>query len=42
MERVKLEGLLAYRTDIKTLFLRDDKAWRAFRVSGRSLVRDGG
>ena len=30
---VELEGLLAYRADVKQLFLRDHLSWRAIKVS---------
>ena len=34
MNGVELEGLLAYRADVKQLFLRDHLSWRAIKVSG--------
>ncbi|KAI0226482.1 hypothetical protein LSAT2_022998 [Lamellibrachia satsuma] len=40
MNGVELEGLLAYRADVKQLFLRDHLSWRAIKVSrcGDSVV----
>lgn len=33
MNAVALEGLIAYRSDVKQLFFRDDKMWRILRVT---------
>ena len=36
MNAVALEGLIAYRSDVKQLFFRDDKAWRILRVGSKT------
>jgi len=32
MQRVQLEGLVAYRSDVKQLYFRDTFSWRVIRV----------
>ena len=39
MYGVRLEGLIAYRSDVKQIYFRDHITWRAIRVSMQS-VRD--
>jgi len=36
MQRVQLEGLVAYRSDVKQLYFRDTFSWRVIRVSSMS------
>jgi len=33
MNAIQLEGLIAYRIDVKQLFVRDNVTWRPIRVS---------
>lgn len=38
MYGVQLEGLVAYRADVKQLYFRDNLAWRAIKVISPCLV----
>ena len=38
MYGVQLEGLIAYRSDVKQLYFRDNVAWRVVRVSRYTVL----
>jgi len=39
MQRVQLEGLVAYRSDVKQLYFRDTFSWRVIRVGALFIFR---